>query len=55
MHKVANSDVKFVLIERWASKESLELHDNTPYMKKADSISPSFRAKPATILELLTL
>ncbi len=52
MYQVADSDVQFILIERWKSKESLEFHDNTPHMLEADAISPSFRAKPATILEL---
>jgi quinol monooxygenase YgiN len=55
MCKVAGSEVKFVLTECWASKESLALHDETSYMKEADSISPSFRAGPATVLELKSL
>lgn len=55
MSRVAGSDVKFVLIERWKSKGDLALHDETPYMKKADSISPLFRAGPATVIELIDL
>ncbi len=55
MYQVAGSDVQFMLIERWKSRESLEFHDNTPHMLEADSISPSFRAKPATVLELTTV
>lgn len=55
MSRVSGSDVKFVLTESWKSKESLEFHDETPYMKEADSISPSFRAGPAVVLELSSL
>lgn len=55
MSRVAGSDVKFVLLESWVSKESLALHDETSHMKKADAISPSFRAGPATVLELTEL
>lgn len=55
MSRVADSDVKFVLIERWESEASLALHDETPHMKEADSISPSFRAGPAAVLELVSL
>ena len=55
MSRVSGSDVKFVLTESWKSKESLDLHDAMPYMKEADSMSPKFRAKPATVLELTEL
>jgi quinol monooxygenase YgiN len=55
MSRVAGSDVKFVLLESWVSKESLALHDETSHMKKVDAISPSFRAGPATVLELTEL
>ncbi|MFT7389537.1 MAG: quinol monooxygenase YgiN [Candidatus Endobugula sp.] len=55
MSRVAGSDVKFVLIERWKSKGDLALHDETPHMKEADSISPSFRTGPATVIELIDL
>lgn len=55
MNRVSGSEVNFVLIERWESKESLALHDVTPHMKEADSLSPSFRAGPATVLELINL
>jgi quinol monooxygenase YgiN len=55
MSRVSGSDVKFVLTERWKSKEDLALHDEAPYMKEADSISPSFRVGPATVIELIDL
>ena len=55
MSKVSGSDVKFVLTERWASKESLAVHDESAHMKEADALSPSFRASPATVLELTNL
>jgi quinol monooxygenase YgiN len=55
MSRVSGSAVKFVLTESWKSKNDLALHDETPYMKEADSISPSFRAGPATVIELIDL
>jgi quinol monooxygenase YgiN len=55
MSRVSGNDVDFVLTERWQSEEHLALHDETPHMKEADSISPSFRAGPATVLRLNTL
>ena len=55
MSRVSGSDVKFVLTESWKSKESLEVHDAMPYMIEADSISPTFRAGPAIVLELTEL
>ncbi len=55
LNRVSGSEVKFVLTECWASRESLALHDETSHMKEADSISPSFRAGPANVLELKSL
>jgi len=55
MNQVTGSDIKFVLSECWDSKESLAFHDETPHMKNADAISPSFRAGPATVIELTSL
>ncbi len=52
MSRVSGSDVEFVLIERWKSEEDLTFHDNTEYMKEADSMSPSFRVGAATVLKL---
>ena len=49
---VSGSDVKFVLSERWESREALAAHDRSPHMRAADSAGPSFRAGPATVLEL---
>jgi quinol monooxygenase YgiN len=50
--KVTGSEVKFVITERWASEEDLAAHDKTSHMLEADSITPSFRASPATVLKL---
>jgi quinol monooxygenase YgiN len=55
LNRVEGSDVNFILIERWKSAESLALHDEMPYMKEVDSISPSFRARPATVFKLNNL
>jgi len=52
LKSVSGNENQFVLVERWASKEALTLHDNMPYMIEADSVSPTFRAKPATVIEL---
>ncbi|OUR71222.1 antibiotic biosynthesis monooxygenase [Arcobacter sp. 31_11_sub10_T18] len=46
---------EFILIERWASKEALLAHDNSPYMIEADKNNVSFRAKPAQVLKLLDI
>ena len=42
----------FVLLERWASKEALDSHDNAPHMIESDKNNVSFRAKPAQVLKL---
>jgi len=52
LHPVAGDDDRFVLIERWASKEALSAHDLTSHMIAADAHSPTFRAGPATVLHL---
>ena len=43
---------EFVLLERWASKEALDSHDNAAHMIEADKNNVSFRAKPAQVLKL---
>ena len=55
LHRVSGSDVQFVLTERWSSEEALAAHHTTPHMLEAGSISPSFRAGPATLLKLDSL
>jgi len=52
LSKVSGSAVDFVLIEHWESEEALAAHDVTPHMIEADAISPSFRARPASVLKL---
>ncbi len=52
LNRVAGSDVNFILIERWKSAKSLMLHNEMPYMKEVNSISPSFRVRPATVYKL---
>lgn len=46
---------EFVLIERWASKAALHLHDKFEYMIEADKNNASFRSKPARVLELMDI
>ncbi|MFE2282929.1 putative quinol monooxygenase [Streptomyces sp. NPDC059443] len=52
MHQVSGEPDRFVLIERWSSKEALAAHDATPHMIEADAASPAFRAGPAEVIEL---
>lgn len=53
MHQVSGAADRFVLIERWASKEALAVHDTTPHMIEADAASPAFRAGPAEVIQLV--
>lgn len=50
LHHVEDDPDKFVLIERWESREALAAHDVTPHMIAADANNPTFRAGPATVL-----
>ncbi|MFI6015445.1 putative quinol monooxygenase [Streptomyces sp. NPDC051243] len=52
MHQVSGEPDRFVLIERWASREALAVHDATPHMIEADAASPAFRAGPPEIIEI---
>ncbi|APW65862.1 antibiotic biosynthesis monooxygenase [Poseidonibacter parvus] len=52
LKEVEDNEDEFVLIEKWASKKDLELHDNTPHMIEADKLSSTFRAKPVTVIKL---
>ena len=52
LKEVENNENEFVIIEQWASKESLSAHDITLHMIEADKNSPTFRAKPATVIVL---
>lgn len=52
MHQVSGDPDRFVLIERWESKEALAAHDATAHMVEADAACPAFRAGPAEVVEL---
>ncbi|WP_244147080.1 putative quinol monooxygenase [Paraburkholderia bryophila] len=52
LHPVAGDEDRFVLLEKWSSKEALAAHDITAHMIAADAHSPTFRAGPATVLQL---
>ena len=52
LKEVQDNENEFVLVEKWASKEDLSAHDITSHMIEADKISPTFRAKPATVIIL---
>ena len=55
LKEVENNENEFVLIEKWASKESLSAHDITIHMIEADKSSPTFRSKPVTVIKLLNI
>ena len=45
----SNDENRFILIEKWASQEALDAHDNSEHMVAADAHSPTFRAGPARV------
>ncbi|MET9397062.1 putative quinol monooxygenase [Kitasatospora sp. NPDC002965] len=53
LHQVSGEPDRFVLIERWSSKETLAAHDVAPHMIEADAASPTFRAGPAEVIQLV--
>jgi quinol monooxygenase YgiN len=55
LRAVEENENKFVLVEKWISEGALEFHDNTDYMKKADSLNHNFRAKPAEVIRLVDI
>ena len=55
LKEVIDNKNEFVLIEKWASQENLDAHDITPHMIEADKLSPTFRAKGATVLKLTNI
>jgi quinol monooxygenase YgiN len=55
LKQIKGSDTKFILVEKWESQEALEMHDATPHMVDADSKSPSFREKPAEVVEIVDI
>ncbi|WP_395606902.1 putative quinol monooxygenase [Pseudomonas sp. B22129] len=52
LHPVVGNPDSFVLIEKWASKDSLDAHHKAAHMVEAARHNPSFRAGPATVLLL---
>ena len=55
LQAVEGNENKFVLVEKWKSEEALSFHDNTDYMKEADSKNHLFRAKPAKVIRLVDI
>lgn len=49
LHRVDGDEDRFVLLEKWRSREALAAHESTPHMLKAGAASPSFRAEPAIV------
>lgn len=52
LKRVVGSAISFIIIEKWSSKEALAAHEISSHMIEADSRNKSFRAKPATVIEL---
>lgn len=52
LHKVSDNDDQLVLTERWASETAWRAHHETPHMKEASKLTPSFRAGPTKVLRL---
>lgn len=50
LHRVCNSQDRFVLLEHWDSAEALAAHDQSPHMLNADAANKEFRAGPAQVL-----
>jgi len=55
LKSIEDNENKFVLVEKWISEEALEFHDNTDYMKKADSLNHIFRARSAEVIRLVDI
>jgi len=53
LQQVVDKPEQFILLEQWESTAALAAHDVTPHMVAADAHSPSFRAKPATVVSLI--
>lgn len=43
---------RFILVEKWASREALAVHGKTAHMVAAGERNPSFRAKPASVIRM---
>ena len=50
--RVADTDNKFVLIEKWETEAALATHEISAHMVKADANNQHFRAKPAEVIKL---
>jgi quinol monooxygenase YgiN len=52
LHRVSDNENQLVLTERWASEAAWHAHHETPHMKEASKLTPSFRAGPTKVLRL---
>ncbi len=43
---------RFILVEKWASREALAAHGETAHMVAAVARNPAFRAKPASVIRM---
>ncbi|MFL1494589.1 putative quinol monooxygenase [Pseudomonas antarctica] len=52
LHPVVGNNDSFVLIEKWASNAALDAHHVAAHRVEAATHNRSFRAGPATVLQL---
>ncbi|REG81599.1 putative quinol monooxygenase [Marinomonas pollencensis] len=52
LHRVTDNEDQLVLTERWSSEAAWKAHHETPHMKEASKLTPSFRAGPTKVLRL---
>lgn len=55
LKEVENKENEFVIIEKWATEKDLLEHDVASHMVESDKLNPTFRAKPATVIKLLSI
>ncbi|MDZ7918061.1 MAG: putative quinol monooxygenase [Rhodococcus sp. (in: high G+C Gram-positive bacteria)] len=51
LHRVVDSEERFVILEHWESAAALAAHDEAPHMRDADAANKAFRAGPAVMME----
>ncbi len=56
LKEVENKENEFVIIEKWATEKDLLAHDvAASHMVESDNLNPTFRAKPTTVIKLLSI
>lgn len=55
LHRSAEDPLDFLLVERWVSREALDIHFTTPHFKALGSLLPDLVAVPADVKIYLSL